>query len=35
VVNRTARVRLADEIDAQALIAQMEHVRSCGFGGRS
>jgi nicotinate phosphoribosyltransferase len=31
VVNRTARVRLADEIDAQALIAQMEHVRELRF----
>jgi nicotinate phosphoribosyltransferase len=31
VVNRTARVRLADEIDAKALIAQMEHVRELRF----
>src|SRR5271163_435334 len=31
VVNRTARVRLADEIDPQALIAQMEHVRGLRF----
>lgn len=31
VVNRTARVRLADEIDPDALIAQMEHVRGLRF----
>jgi nicotinate phosphoribosyltransferase len=31
VVNRTARVRLADEIDAQALIAQMEYLRALKF----
>src|ERR1039457_4001282 len=31
VVNRTSRVRLADEVDASALIAQMEHVRSLRF----
>jgi nicotinate phosphoribosyltransferase len=31
VVNRTARVQLAEEIDAQALIAQMEHVRELKF----
>jgi nicotinate phosphoribosyltransferase len=31
VVNRTTRVRLADEIDAQALIAQMDHVRELRF----
>jgi nicotinate phosphoribosyltransferase len=32
VVNRTFRVRLADEISAEALIAQMEHVRQLRFG---
>ncbi len=31
IVNRTARVRLADEIDAPALIAQMEHLRGLRF----
>ena len=31
VVNRTVHVRLADEIDAPGLIAQMEHVRSLRF----
>jgi nicotinate phosphoribosyltransferase len=31
VVNRTTRVRLADEIDAHALIAQMQHVRELKF----
>src|SRR6204780_3857442 len=31
VVNRTTRVRLADEIDKQALIAQMEHLRGLKF----
>ena len=31
VVNRTHRVRLADEISAEALIAQMEHVRQLRF----
>jgi len=31
VVNRTVRVRLAEEIDATALIAQMEHVRELRF----
>lgn len=31
VVNRTTRVRLADEIDAEALRAQMEHVRELRF----
>ena len=31
VVNRTVRVRLADEISADALIAQMEHVRQLRF----
>ena len=31
VVNRTTRVRLADEIDRNALIAQMEHVRELRF----
>ena len=31
VVNRTARVRLADEIDASALISQMEHVQGLRF----
>jgi nicotinate phosphoribosyltransferase len=31
VVNRTARVRLAEEIDAGALRAQMEHVRELRF----
>src|ERR1700722_10484617 len=31
VVNRTARVRLADEVDAHALVAQMDHVRSLKF----
>jgi nicotinate phosphoribosyltransferase len=31
VVNRTLRVRLADEIDAHALIAQMEHLRGLRF----
>jgi nicotinate phosphoribosyltransferase len=31
VVNRTARVQLAEEIDAQLLIAQMEHVRELKF----
>jgi nicotinate phosphoribosyltransferase len=31
VVNRTARVRLADEISADMLIAQMEHVRQLRF----
>src|SRR5664280_556298 len=31
VVNRTARVRLAEEVDASALIAQMEHVRGLRF----
>jgi nicotinate phosphoribosyltransferase len=31
VVNRTTRVRLADEVDASALIAQMEHVRGLRF----
>ena len=31
VVNRTARVRLAEEIDAAALRAQMEHVRGLNF----
>jgi nicotinate phosphoribosyltransferase len=31
VVNRTTRVRLADEVDTQALIAQMDHVRSLKF----
>src|SRR6202022_307682 len=33
VVNRTVRVRLAEEIDGQALIAQMEHVRELRFRG--
>jgi nicotinate phosphoribosyltransferase len=32
IVNRTARVRLADEVDAPALIAQMEHLRGLRFG---
>jgi nicotinate phosphoribosyltransferase len=31
VVNRTTRVRLADEIDTPALIAQMDHLRSLKF----
>jgi len=31
VVNRTTRVRLADEVDAHALIAQMDHVRELRF----
>ncbi|HEY5057197.1 MAG TPA: nicotinate phosphoribosyltransferase [Acidobacteriaceae bacterium] len=31
VVNRTTRVRLADELSADALIAQMEHVRQLRF----
>ena len=31
VVNRTTQVRLADEIDASALIAQMEHVQGLRF----
>ncbi|HEV2647570.1 MAG TPA: nicotinate phosphoribosyltransferase [Acidobacteriaceae bacterium] len=31
VVNRTTRVRLAEEIDRHALIAQMEHVRGLKF----
>ena len=31
VVNRTTSVRLADEISAEALIAQMEHVRQLRF----
>ncbi len=31
VVNRTIHVRLADEISADALIAQMEHVRQLRF----
>jgi nicotinate phosphoribosyltransferase len=31
VVNRTTRVRLADEVDAHSLIAQMDHVRSLSF----
>ena len=31
VVNRTARVRLANEIDAEGLRAQMEHVRDLKF----
>jgi nicotinate phosphoribosyltransferase len=31
VVNRTVRVRLAEEIDAAALIAQMEHVKELKF----
>jgi nicotinate phosphoribosyltransferase len=31
VVNRTERVRLADGIDAPALIAQMEHLRGLRF----
>ena len=31
VVNRTTRVRLADEIDAAGLAAQMEHVRELRF----
>ena len=31
VVNRTTRVRLAEEIDRDALIAQMEHVRQLRF----
>ena len=31
VVNRTTRVRLAEEIDAHALIAQMEHLRGLKF----
>src|ERR1700679_1591190 len=31
VVNRTVRVRLAEEIDAAGLIAQMEHVRELRF----
>ena len=31
IVNRTARVRLAGEVDAPALIAQMEHLRSLRF----
>ncbi|HWG17183.1 MAG TPA: nicotinate phosphoribosyltransferase [Acidobacteriaceae bacterium] len=31
VVNRTHRVKLADEISAEALIAQMEHVRQLRF----
>jgi len=31
VVNRTVRVQLAEEIDAQGLIAQMEHVRELRF----
>ena len=32
VVNRTVRVRLADEVDKTALIAQMEHVRGLRYG---
>src|SRR5664280_2881973 len=31
VVNRTARVRLSDEVDAPTLIAQMEHLRGLRF----
>ncbi|MGD0797143.1 MAG: nicotinate phosphoribosyltransferase [Acidobacteriaceae bacterium] len=31
VVNRTTRVSLADEVDAHALIAQMDHVRELRF----
>jgi nicotinate phosphoribosyltransferase len=31
LVNRTTRVRLADEIDTHALIAQMEHLRGLRF----
>jgi nicotinate phosphoribosyltransferase len=31
VVNRTTRVRLADEVGAPALIAQMEHLRGLRF----
>src|SRR5437868_4862427 len=31
VVNRTTRVRLADDMDANSLIAQMEHVRGLRF----
>jgi nicotinate phosphoribosyltransferase len=31
VVNRTVRVRLADEIDTSALIAQMDHLRELRF----
>jgi nicotinate phosphoribosyltransferase len=31
VVNRTVRVRLAEEIDSAGLIAQMEHVRELKF----
>lgn len=31
IVNRTARVRLADEIDSPALVAQMEHLRGLRF----
>src|SRR5450755_3997304 len=31
VVNRTTTVRLADEVDAHALIAQMEHLRGLRF----
>ena len=31
VVNRTASVRLADEVDAAGLIAQMEHLRGIRF----
>ena len=31
IVNRTARVRLAAEVDAPALIAQMEHLRGLRF----
>jgi nicotinate phosphoribosyltransferase len=31
IVNRTARVRLAGEVDAPALIAQMEHLRGLRF----
>src|SRR5271156_6169095 len=31
VVNRTLRVRLAEEIDSAGLIAQMEHLRGLRF----
>src|SRR5579875_1604054 len=31
VVNRTTRVRLADDIDSTALIAQMEYVKGLKF----
>ena len=35
VVNRTVAVRLAERVSAAALVEQMEHVRGCGFAGRS